>query len=101
MAFCILLQHKLVDDAISVFIKIDLLVYSLDLQKNQRYNISEDTWRQVLAFSRCVHENLEGYDPEGIVFICHAYTYYFSGGETSYKHFEFLNVLLIIEIVGE
>ncbi|KAL8471603.1 hypothetical protein ACS0TY_029016 [Phlomoides rotata] len=34
------------------------------VEKNQRYNISEDTWRQVLAFSRCVHENLEGYDPE-------------------------------------
>lgn len=36
-------------------------------QKNQRHNISEDTWRQVLAFSRCVHENLEGYDPEGML----------------------------------
>lgn len=35
------------------------------MQKNQRYNISEDTWKQVLAFSRCVHENLKGYDPEG------------------------------------
>ncbi|TXG57563.1 hypothetical protein EZV62_015392 [Acer yangbiense] len=35
------------------------------LEKNQRHNISEDTWQQVLAFSRCVHENLEGYDPEG------------------------------------
>ncbi|GJZ80523.1 DCN1-like protein 2 isoform X1 [Tanacetum coccineum] len=35
------------------------------IEKNQRHNISEDTWRQVLAFSRCVHENLEGYDPEG------------------------------------
>uniref|UniRef100_A0A7N0ZZ79 Defective in cullin neddylation protein n=1 Tax=Kalanchoe fedtschenkoi TaxID=63787 RepID=A0A7N0ZZ79_KALFE len=35
------------------------------MQKNQRYNISEDTWKQVLAFSRCVHETLEGYDPEG------------------------------------
>lgn len=35
------------------------------VEKNQRYNISEDTWRQVLAFSRCVHEDLEGYDPEG------------------------------------
>lgn len=34
-------------------------------KKNQRYNISEDTWRQVLSFSRCVHENLGGYDPEG------------------------------------
>ncbi|KAJ8434473.1 hypothetical protein Cgig2_006279 [Carnegiea gigantea] len=34
------------------------------VEKNQRYNISEDTWRQVLAFSRCVHEDLEGYDPE-------------------------------------
>ncbi|KAK2994624.1 hypothetical protein RJ640_025678, partial [Escallonia rubra] len=35
------------------------------VMENQRHNISEDTWRQVLAFSRCVHENLEGYDPEG------------------------------------
>ncbi|CAL5325050.1 hypothetical protein CsSME_00004218 [Camellia sinensis var. sinensis] len=35
------------------------------VEKNQRHNISEDTWKQVLAFSRCVHENLEGYDPEG------------------------------------
>ncbi|CAA0828414.1 Domain of unknown function (DUF298 [Striga hermonthica] len=35
------------------------------VEKHQRHNISEDTWRQVLAFSRCVHENLEGYDPEG------------------------------------
>ncbi|KAG6779315.1 hypothetical protein POTOM_015688 [Populus tomentosa] len=34
------------------------------VQENQRHNISEDTWQQVLAFSRCVHENLEGYDPE-------------------------------------
>lgn len=37
------------------------------IQRNQRHNISEDTWQQVLAFSRCVHENLEGYDPEGII----------------------------------
>ncbi|XP_047319777.1 defective in cullin neddylation protein AAR3-like isoform X2 [Impatiens glandulifera] len=29
------------------------------------HNISEDTWTQVLAFSRCVHEDLEGYDPQG------------------------------------
>ncbi|XP_028760081.1 uncharacterized protein LOC114718803 [Neltuma alba] len=35
------------------------------VEKNQRYNISEDTWQQVLAFSLCTHENLEGYDPEG------------------------------------
>ncbi|KNA07953.1 hypothetical protein SOVF_166730 [Spinacia oleracea] len=35
------------------------------VEKNQRHNITEDTWRQVLAFSRCVHEDLEGYDPEG------------------------------------
>lgn len=35
------------------------------VEKNQRHNISEDTWKQVLAFSLCVHENLEGYDPEG------------------------------------
>ncbi|WVZ05328.1 hypothetical protein V8G54_018674 [Vigna mungo] len=36
----------------------------LDL-KNQRYNISEDTWQQVLAFSWCTRENLDAYDPEG------------------------------------
>ncbi|KAF2299446.1 hypothetical protein GH714_031975 [Hevea brasiliensis] len=36
------------------------------VEENQRHNISEDTWQQVLAFSRCVHENLEGYDPEGL-----------------------------------
>ncbi|GAB2287841.1 hypothetical protein Dimus_022196 [Dionaea muscipula] len=35
------------------------------VEKNQRHNISEDTWRQVLSFSRCVHEDLEGYDPAG------------------------------------
>ncbi|KAK6913274.1 Potentiating neddylation domain [Dillenia turbinata] len=35
------------------------------VEKNQRYNISEDTWRQVLAFSRSVHEDLKGYDSEG------------------------------------
>ncbi|KAK4805012.1 hypothetical protein SAY86_004829 [Trapa natans] len=35
------------------------------VERNQRYNISEDTWQQVLAFSQSVHENLEGYDPEG------------------------------------
>ncbi|CAI9109715.1 OLC1v1009588C1 [Oldenlandia corymbosa var. corymbosa] len=35
------------------------------IEENQRHNISEDTWRQVLAFSRCVQDNLEGYDPEG------------------------------------
>ncbi|XP_062189586.1 defective in cullin neddylation protein AAR3-like isoform X2 [Phragmites australis] len=31
----------------------------------QRHNISEDTWQQLLAFSRCVNEDLEGYDPRG------------------------------------
>lgn len=35
------------------------------VEKNQRHNISEDTWVQILAFSRCVHEDLEGYDPGG------------------------------------
>ncbi|EPS68299.1 hypothetical protein M569_06474, partial [Genlisea aurea] len=35
------------------------------VERSQRYNISEDTWRQVLAFSHGVHENLEGYDPQG------------------------------------
>ncbi|XP_052196995.1 defective in cullin neddylation protein AAR3 isoform X2 [Diospyros lotus] len=48
-----------------IFDEILKLMSRLDLMKNQRHNISEDTWRQVLAFSRCVHENLEGYDPEG------------------------------------
>ena len=38
-------------------------------QQNQRYNISEDTWRQVLVFSRCVHEDLAGYDLEGRVLL--------------------------------
>ena len=40
----------------------------ISFQESQRHNISDDTWQQVLAFSRCVHENLEGYDPEGIKF---------------------------------
>jgi DCN1-like protein 1/2 len=35
------------------------------VEKNHRHNISEDTWKQVLAFTRCVHEDLEGYDPSG------------------------------------
>ncbi|KAJ0245407.1 Defective in cullin neddylation protein [Hirschfeldia incana] len=35
------------------------------IEKNQRHNITEDTWQQVLVFSRCVHENLEGYDSQG------------------------------------
>ncbi|XP_060672487.1 defective in cullin neddylation protein AAR3 isoform X2 [Ziziphus jujuba] len=50
---------------VSIFDELLKLMSQLDLMKNQRHNISEDTWRQVLAFSRCVHENLEGYDPEG------------------------------------
>ncbi|XP_042503741.1 defective in cullin neddylation protein AAR3-like isoform X2 [Macadamia integrifolia] len=41
------------------------LMLRLNFMKNQRHNISEDTWQQVLAFSRCVHEDLEGYDPKG------------------------------------
>ncbi|KAF5208345.1 Dcn1-like protein [Thalictrum thalictroides] len=35
------------------------------VEKHQRHNVSEDTWQQILAFSRCVHEDLEGYDPKG------------------------------------
>ncbi|KAJ0987427.1 hypothetical protein J5N97_005783 [Dioscorea zingiberensis] len=35
------------------------------IEKHQRHNISEDAWRQLLAFSRCVNEDLEGYDPKG------------------------------------
>ncbi|KAL2329955.1 hypothetical protein Fmac_017536 [Flemingia macrophylla] len=35
------------------------------VEKNQRYNISEDTWQQVLAFSWCTRDTLEAYDPEG------------------------------------
>ncbi|KVH92693.1 Defective-in-cullin neddylation protein [Cynara cardunculus var. scolymus] len=49
----------------SILEEISVLMSRLNLMNNQRHNISEDTWRQVLAFSRCVHENLEGYDPEG------------------------------------
>ncbi|KAG6508279.1 hypothetical protein ZIOFF_033653 [Zingiber officinale] len=32
---------------------------------HQRNSISEDTWQQLLAFSQCVNEDLEGYDPNG------------------------------------
>ncbi|KAL2623081.1 hypothetical protein R1flu_003286 [Riccia fluitans] len=32
---------------------------------HHRHSISEDTWRQVLEFSRSVHEDLSNYDPEG------------------------------------
>lgn len=35
------------------------------VEKNQRYNISEDTWQQVLAFSLCTRDSLEAYDTEG------------------------------------
>ncbi|CAK9206485.1 unnamed protein product [Sphagnum troendelagicum] len=35
------------------------------VQVHQRHAISEDTWRQVLEFSRSVHEDLSNYDPEG------------------------------------
>ncbi|KAJ0543426.1 putative defective-in-cullin neddylation protein [Helianthus annuus] len=59
------------------------------VENNQRHNISEDTWSQVLAFSRCVHENLEGYDPEGAwpvlidEFVEHMYR--MSGSEDTHK----------------
>uniref|UniRef100_A0A1D1XKG9 Defective in cullin neddylation protein n=2 Tax=Anthurium amnicola TaxID=1678845 RepID=A0A1D1XKG9_9ARAE len=35
------------------------------VEKHQRHNISLDTWQQLLAFSRCVNEDLEGYDSTG------------------------------------
>lgn len=35
------------------------------VEEHQRHNISADTWQQVLAFSRCVNEDLDGYDPKG------------------------------------
>ncbi|URD80738.1 hypothetical protein MUK42_01991 [Musa troglodytarum] len=35
------------------------------VEKHQRHNISVDTWQQLLAFSRCVNEDLLGYDPRG------------------------------------
>lgn len=35
------------------------------VEEHQRHNISVDTWQQVLAFSRCVNEDLDGYDPKG------------------------------------
>ncbi|XP_078160066.1 defective in cullin neddylation protein (DUF298) [Carex rostrata] len=35
------------------------------VQKYQKHNISEDTWQQLLAFSRCITEDLKGYDPKG------------------------------------
>ncbi|KAF2533531.1 hypothetical protein F2Q70_00032033 [Brassica cretica] len=51
------------------------------IEKTQRHNITEDTWQQVLVFSRCVHENLEGYDSQGAwpvlidEFVEHMYRY--------------------------
>ncbi|XP_043724428.1 defective in cullin neddylation protein AAR3-like isoform X2 [Telopea speciosissima] len=48
-----------------IFDDLSRLMLQLNFMKNQRHNISEDTWQQVLAFSRCVHEDLEGYDPKG------------------------------------
>lgn len=35
------------------------------VEEHQKHNISEDTWQQLLAFSRCVNEDLDGYDPKG------------------------------------
>ncbi|GAQ78448.1 Protein of unknown function DUF298 [Klebsormidium nitens] len=32
---------------------------------HQKHAITEDTWRQVLDFSRSIHEDLSNYDPEG------------------------------------
>jgi DCN1-like protein 1/2 len=37
------------------------------VQVHQQHAISEDTWRQVLEFSRNVHEDLSNYDREGIL----------------------------------
>ncbi|XP_024007011.1 uncharacterized protein LOC18012210 isoform X1 [Eutrema salsugineum] len=62
------------------------------IEKNQRHNISEDTWQQVLAFSRCVHENLEGYDSEGAWpvliddFVEHMYRFGTKHESLSYQH---------------
>ncbi|GMN43780.1 hypothetical protein TIFTF001_012980 [Ficus carica] len=36
------------------------------VEKNHRHDISEETRRQVIAFSWCVHEILEGFDPAGL-----------------------------------
>ncbi|XP_020575478.1 uncharacterized protein LOC110021360 [Phalaenopsis equestris] len=35
------------------------------VEEHQRHNISMDTWQQLLAFSRCVNEDLDGYDFKG------------------------------------
>jgi DCN1-like protein 1/2 len=35
------------------------------IQVHQQHAILEDTWREVLEFSRRVHEDLSNYDPEG------------------------------------
>ncbi|XP_024528548.1 DCN1-like protein 3 isoform X1 [Selaginella moellendorffii] len=35
------------------------------VRMHHRHAITEDTWRQVLEFSRVVHEDLSNYDPEG------------------------------------
>ncbi|KAK1307893.1 hypothetical protein QJS10_CPA09g01525 [Acorus calamus] len=35
------------------------------VENHYRHSISEDTWNQLLAFTRCVHEDFERYDPTG------------------------------------
>ncbi|KAG9451332.1 hypothetical protein H6P81_011297 [Aristolochia fimbriata] len=35
------------------------------VKEYHRHNISEDTWQQLLPFSKCVQEDLGGYDPKG------------------------------------
>ncbi|KAK1315091.1 hypothetical protein QJS10_CPA06g00483 [Acorus calamus] len=35
------------------------------VQNHCRHSISEDTWDQFLVFSCCIHEDLEGHDPNG------------------------------------
>ncbi|XP_058083372.1 defective in cullin neddylation protein AAR3-like isoform X4 [Magnolia sinica] len=48
-----------------IFDDLSKLMSLLNLTKHHRHNISEDTWQQLLPFSRCIHEDLEGYDPKG------------------------------------
>ncbi|KAL8524908.1 hypothetical protein ACS0TY_014505 [Phlomoides rotata] len=64
-------------------------------RKIKYINISEDPWRQVFASSRCVHENLEGYDPEGAwpILIDEFVEYMYMDGRHSLRTFQMVEQL--------
>lgn len=74
-------------------------------QEHQRHNISVDTWQQVLAFSRCVNEDLDGYDPKGSPwFFCGVASYEIFQSYISFKkllsHWGYLIILFVMQVLG-